>query len=68
MNWKKALASKFLLAIGYAIGMVFYQSLRTGEIDWYRVFLVSLFLFCLLLLVPKRWMGKGFRLGRSGAR
>ena len=62
MTWQKALRFRCGLAIGTAIGSVIYQSISTGDIDWYKVVFVSCFFFCAVLLVPRKWLAKMFTL------
>ena len=62
MTWQKALRFRCGLAIGIAIGSATYQSISTGDIDWYRVVFVSSFFFCGVLLVPRKWLPKMFGL------
>ena len=68
MTWQKALLLKFGLAIGNGLGQVIYQSISTGDIDWYKVVYISIIFFCLVLLVPMKWFAKMFGLSLPEAR
>ncbi len=68
MTWQKALLFKFGLAIGNALGHFIYQSISTGDVDWYGVVYVSSIFFCMVLLVPRKWLAKMFGLSLPEAR